>query len=249
MLILVTNDDGIQADGIKALAEALGELGEVVVVAPAVEQSGSSHAITMHAPLQPREVAPGWWSVNGTPSDCVYVGIHSVLKRKPDLLVSGINRGPNLGDDVTYSGTVAAAMEGTMQGVKSLAVSLNSYNPQGYAHAARVALHVARRIADFELPPRTLLNLNVPVEAGCDPVKIRITRQGRRNYSQNVVERLDPRGLKYVWLGGDPQGHEYVDGGDIEAVSEGCVSLTPLQLDLTAYGLMDNLKRLEGEID
>lgn len=249
MLILVTNDDGIQADGIKALAEALKELGEVVVVAPAVEQSGSSHAITMHSPLLPREEAPGWWSVNGTPSDCVYVGIHSVLKRKPDLLVSGINRGPNLGDDVTYSGTVAAAMEGAMQGVPSLAVSLNSYHPESYLYAARVALHVARRLEDFKLPPRTLLNLNVPAEATNGSTEIRVTRQGRRNYSQNVVERLDPRGRKYVWLGGDPHGHEYVDGGDIEAVSEGCISLTPLQLDLTAYELMENLKRLEGRID
>ena len=249
MLILVTNDDGIQADGIKALAAALMELGEVVVVAPAVEQSGSSHAITMHSPLLPRELAPGWWSVNGTPSDCVYVGIHSVLKRKPDLLVSGINRGPNLGDDVTYSGTVAAAMEGAMQGVPSLAVSLNSYNSGNYEYAAQAALYVARRLADFELPPRTLLNLNVPAEKTSGALKIRVTRQGKRNYSQNVVERLDPRGRKYVWLGGDPLGSEYVDGGDIEAVSEGYASLTPLHLDLTAYGLMEPLKRLEGEID
>ncbi len=249
MLILITNDDGINAPGLQALADVFGELGEVVVVAPALEQSGKGHAITMHDPLRPRLLKEGWWSVDGTPSDCVYVGIHSVLKRKPDLLVSGINRGPNLGDDLTYSGTVGAAIEGTIQGVLSLAVSLVSYKPEGYTLAARAALHVARKMQDYDFPPRMFLNLNVPVQLKDGKMQLKITRQGKRNYNQSVIERTDPRGHTYVWIGGDAMGMEVTNGGDIDAVNEGYVSLTPVQIDLTCDELIDPLKAWENEID
>ena len=249
MRILVSNDDGVEATGLRALAEALLELGEVTVCAPDREQSATSRSISLHRPLR-MEKLPPWgpdgqierWSVDGTPTDAVYIGLNQVLKgRRPDLVASGINRGPNLANDVHYSGTVAAAMEGAVGEVPSFAISL--VKSRDYGSAAKFASALARQIGRRGLPRGTFLNVNVP--AGV-PRGARITRIGRRDYSAAVVEKLDPRGRAYYWIGGDEQGHEHIPGSDCDAVFDsGLVSVTPLHLDLTQHELVEELKRWE----
>ncbi len=249
MRILVSNDDGVEASGLRALAEALLELGEVVVCAPDREQSATSRSISLHRPLRVEKLPP-WgpdgeidrWSVDGTPTDAVYIGLNHVLKgRRPDLVASGINRGPNLANDVHYSGTVAAAMEGCVGGFPSFAISLTK--GRDYAHAARFAGAVARQIGTHRLPPGTLLNVNVPPGV---PKGAQITRIGRRSYAAAVVEKLDPRGRAYYWIGGDEQAHENVPGSDCDAVFDrGLISVTPLHLDLTRHELVEELKGWE----
>ena len=244
MKFLVSNDDGVEAPGLRALAEALAPLGEVTVCAPDREQSATSRSISLHRPLRIEQLPP-WgdiqrWSVDGTPTDAVYVGLNHVLKgRRPDVVASGINRGPNLANDVHYSGTVAAAMEGCVGGVPSFAISL--IKSRDYSYAARFAADLARQIARRGLPPGTLLNVNVPpgVPAGAE-----ITCIGRRSYLASVVEKLDPRGRAYYWIGGDEQAHEDVPGSDCNAVFDSKrISVTPLHLDLTQHGLVEELKR------
>src|SRR4051794_8153060 len=249
MRILVSNDDGVEAPGLRALAEALLEVGEVVVCAPDREQSATSRSISLHRPLRVEKLSP-WgpdggidrWSVDGTPTDAVYIGLNHVLKgRPPDLVAAGINRGPNLANDVHYSGTVAAAMEGCVGGFPAFAISL--IRGRDYAHAARFAATLARRIGENRLPPGTLLNVNVP---GGVPKGAQITRIGRRSYAAAVVEKLDPRGRAYYWIGGDEQAHENVPGSDCDAVFDrGFISVTPLHLDLTARELVEELKGWE----
>ena len=198
-LILVTNDDGVHAPGLAALAEAMEPLGEVWVVAPEREQSACGHALTLHRPLRPHQWGERRFAVNGTPSDCVNLGVLGFLPERPVLVASGINHGSNLGDDVTYSGTVSAAMEGTLLGVPSIAVSL--MDGGDVATAGRVARLVAMRVLVEGLPAKTLLNVNVPRET---PRGIRFTRLGHRVYSGKVVEQNDPRGRIHYWLGGGP---------------------------------------------
>jgi 5'/3'-nucleotidase len=249
MRILVSNDDGVEAPGLRALAEALLELGEVVVCAPDREQSATSRSISLHRPLRIEQVAP-WgpagqiarWSVDGTPTDAVYVALNHILKdRRPDVVASGINRGPNLANDVHYSGTVAAAMEGCVGGVPSFAIS--QIKSRDYSHAARFAARLARQISLHGLPPGMLLNVNVPPG---EPQGAQITRIGRRTYLASVVEKLDPRGRAYYWIGGDEQAHENVPGSDCDAVFDRrLISVTPLHLDLTAHGLVEELTRWE----
>ena len=249
MRVLVSNDDGVEAPGLRALAEGLLELGEVVVSAPDREQSATSRSISLHRPLRIEQLPP-WgpdgrierWSVDGTPTDAVYIGLNQVLKgRRPDLVASGINRGPNLANDVHYSGTVAAAMEGCVGGVPSFAISL--VKGRDYAHAAKFAAALARQIGLHGLPAGTLLNVNVPADA---PPGVQITRIGRRSYTATVVEKLDPRGRAYYWIGGDEQAHEHVPGSDCDAVFDRrLISVTPLHLDLTAHELVEELKRWE----
>lgn len=242
MRILVSNDDGVEAAGIRALAEALQPLGEVIVCAPDREQSATSRSISLHRPLRIEKLPP-WgtierWSVDGTPTDAVYVGLNHVLKeRRPDVVASGINRGPNLANDVHYSGTVAAAMEGAVGGVPSFAISL--IKGRDYQHAARFATALAGEIGRHGLPPGTLLNVNVP--AG-EPRGSRITVIGKRSYAAAVVEKVDPRGRAYYWIGGDEQAHENVPGSDCDAVFDGrLISVTPLHLDLTRHELVKEL--------
>lgn len=234
MLILVTNDDGIQSPGILVLAEQLATLGEVVIVAPDRERSAVSHALTLHAPLRADELRPGFFAVDGTPTDCVNLAIHGLLGRKPDLVVSGINRGGNMGDDLTYSGTVAAAMEATLMGVPALAFSLEAqrFLAEDFAVAATVAVDLARQALSTRLPMDTFLNINVP--AGF-PAGIRLTRQGRRRFSDLIEKKSDPRGRSYYWLGAGQVSFEDAEGTDFHAVSQGYVSVTPLHLDLTNY--------------
>ena len=234
MLILVTNDDGVHSHGILVLAEHLALLGEVVVVAPDRERSAVSHALTLHAPLRAEELRPGFFAVDGTPTDCVNLAIHGLLGRKPDLVVSGINRGGNMGDDLTYSGTVAAAMEAMLMGVPALALSLEakSFLAEDFAVAASVAVDLARRVFTTGLPAETFLNINVP--AGF-PLGMRLTRQGKRRFSNLIEKKFDPRGRSYYWLGAGQVSFEETEGTDFHAVSQGYVSITPLHLDLTNY--------------
>jgi 5'-nucleotidase len=238
--ILLTNDDGIAAPGLEALGRALEAVGEVTVIAPDREQSASSHALTLHRPLRVNRQAERRYSVDGTPTDCVNLGILNLLSVRPRLVVSGINRGMNLGDDITYSGTVSAAFEGTLLGVPSFAISQEVRDGRAdFGPAADYAAKLAQRILEQPLPPGTLLNVNVP---GAPPKGARLTRQGRRTYHQGVVERVDPSGRQYYWLGGIPPKWDEDPDSDFAAISEGLVSLTPLHLDLTHYGLLQELK-------
>ncbi|MBI1922403.1 MAG: 5'/3'-nucleotidase SurE [Geobacter sp.] len=243
MRILVTNDDGIHAPGITALAEALRALGEVAVVAPDRERSAVGHALTLHHPLRVREIGPDIYSVDGTPTDCVNMGIHSLLAERPDIVVSGINRGANMGDDVTYSGTVSAAMEATLMGIPAFAVSLATLEEEGnYESAAHWAVKIASEIYKRRLPPDTFLNINVPnlpLESILPPL---VTSQGRRNYEGIIVDKIDPRGRKYYWIGSGEMQFLDVAGTDYHAVKHGHVSVTPLHLDLTNYASFEELR-------
>jgi 5'-nucleotidase len=236
--ILVTNDDGIFSEGIKLLARALGELGEVVVVAPAQEQSASGHSLTLHRPLRLRKLEENWYAVDGTPTDCVNLAVLWLLRdRKPDLVVSGINFGLNMGDDVTYSGTVSATFEGTLLGIRSVAFSQEIGEGFSFEPAARFAHQLIGSILASapSLPPDLLLNVNLPAAPYHG---VSLTRLGRRIYQQSVVEKEDPRGRKYYWIAGTPEWSPE-KGTDHEAVSSGRVSITPLHLDLTDYRGLD----------
>jgi 5'-nucleotidase len=248
MRILVSNDDGIAARGLIALAEAVAPLAETWVVAPESEQSAASHALSLHRPLRVRKAKEHWFSVDGTPADCVYLAVHHLMKDEaPALVLSGINHGPNLADDVIYSGTVAAAMEGVILGIPSIAFSLVSRRTFEFEHAARFATALAKAALLTPLPKRVLLNVNVPSHG--PPEGYEITRFGRHRYTGDVVERDDPRGRKYYWIGGSGYEHESAPGTDVTAVHEHRrVSVTPMQLDLTEADLMEPLKKwaIEG---
>jgi 5'/3'-nucleotidase len=243
-VILVTNDDGVHAPGLAALAGAMEALGEVWVVAPEREQSACGHALTLHRPLRSHQWGERRFAVNGTPSDCVNLGVLGFLPERPVLVASGVNHGSNLGDDVTYSGTVSAAMEGTLLGVPSIAVSL--VDGGDFAVAARVARLVAMRVLVEGLAPQTLLNVNVPGEA---PRGIRFTRLGQRVYGGKVVEQNDPRGRAHYWLGGGPPQWEALDGTDMGAVHEGFVAVTPLHMDLTNHRALALMADWGGALD
>jgi 5'-nucleotidase len=247
LLILVTNDDGIHSPGIGILADSLADIGRVVVVAPDRERSAVGHALTLHSPLRAEEIRPDVFAVDGTPTDCVNLGVHGLLADRPDLVVSGINRGGNLGDDITYSGTVAAAFESTLMGVPAFAVSLESgpFQPADFAISARFATTMAETILRRGLPSDTFLNVNVP--AGT-PRGVRLTRQGKRVYGDIVVENVDPRGRKYYWIGGGELGFQNVEGTDFHAVHAHCISVTPLHLDLTNYRSFDDLAAWDLEV-
>lgn len=241
-LILVTNDDGIDAPGLQALSDALAGIGEVVVVAPDRERSGAGHALTLGRPLRVRERGPFRFAVDGTPTDCIHLGVFNLAQRRvPDLVVSGINRGLNLGDDVTYSGTVAAALEGTLLHIPSLAFS--AATDERGASDFRVTARFARRLADLVLreglPPGVLLNVNVPLG---EPTEVRVTRQGTRIYRPAVVERLDPSGRPYYWIGGADTIPSGEAEGDHAAVRAGAISLTPLHANMTAVDSLETFR-------
>ena len=247
-LILVSNDDGIHSDGLRALADALTPHGHIVVVAPDREQSAVSHALTLHRPLRIDQVAPDRYTVDGTPTDCVNLGINAILRgRRPVLVVSGINKGANLGDDVTYSGTVSAAMEGTLLGVSSIAVSQIGRGPYDFTVAATFAGELIERVLRDGLPPDTLLNVNVPAfQDGARPAGVALTRMGKRRYGDAIVEKVDPRGRKYYWIGGEELSFVEGEGTDFHAISQGAISVTPIHLDLTNYASFDALRPLVG---
>lgn len=247
--ILVSNDDGHASEGIRSLVAALEPLGEVFVCAPEAEQSAAAHSISLYRPLRIREIRPRWYAVDGTPTDCSWIGINHILKgRKPALMVSGINHGPNLADDVTYSGTVAAAMEASLLGVPAIAFSLAARGSFDFGPAARFARSlVAAALWQHSLPPNMLLNVNVP--GGIEPDGYVVTRLGKHSYGSEIVEKVDPRGRKYYWIGGNEYQHEDIPGSDCNAVlRERRVSVTPLHLDLTHHKMRGEVSRwpLEG---
>lgn len=245
-MILVSNDDGIHSDGLRALHDSMASLDEVVVVAPDRERSAASHSLTLHRPLRSEEIRPGWHAVDGTPTDCVVLAVQAILAERPRLVVSGINRGANLGDDVHYSGTVSAAMEGTLLGIPSIAFSLASRRDFQFAAAGRFASRLAAWVLADGLPPDTLLNVNVPPTAEGDaPERFELTRLGRRRYSGTIEAKVDPRGRSYYWIGGDEIEGQVESGTDFAAVAAGAISLTPIHLDLTNHGCWELLSRLE----
>ncbi len=237
-LILITNDDGVRAPGLRLLAEALEAVGEVVVYAPEIQQSAVGHCVSLMRPLRVTRVKDGWFMVDGTPTDCMMLAVRALLGRRPDLIASGINVGANLGDDVTYSGTVAGAFEGMLLGVPSFAISNISHRPQHMESGARFAVQLARRILDHGLPPDTALNVNMPDLPYDSLAGVAVTRMGRRNYKDEIVERVDPRGGTYYWIGGAEPTHVTESGTDFEAIENKKVSVTPLHRDLTNHAAL-----------
>lgn len=244
-MILVTNDDGVYSPGIQILAKRLRELDQVAIVAPDRERSAAGHSMTLHRPLLIEEIKESVFSVNGTPTDCVNIAVKGLLQETPKLVVSGINKGPNLGDDITYSGTVAGAMEAILLGIPALAVSVVARKDFRFTEAAEVAVAISRRVLEQGLPSGTLLNINVP-NLSVDGLKgTAITRLGKRIYHQMTVERVDPRGKKYYWIGGGEPDWEREPGTDFDAVDRNLVSVTPLHLDLTDHASFERLRSLE----
>jgi 5'-nucleotidase len=242
--ILVTNDDGIHSKGLMILAKALHEIGDVFIVAPQTEKSAIAHSLTLHRPLRVEKVKRNVFTVDGTPADCVYLGVNSILPERPRLLVSGINKGGNLGDDITYSGTVCAAFEGTLLGIPSFAISLVSRSHFKFQTAARFAVKVAKLILKNGLPKDTLLNINVPNLHEEEIKSYKITQQGRWTHNGNgVIEKADPRGKKYYWIGGGQLVFDKRKDTDFEAVSHSYISVTPLHLDMTNYPSIQQLRK------
>lgn len=250
--ILLTNDDGILAPGIQAARTALQDLGHVVTVAPLYEQSASSHAITLTRPLRVRKMEGQGHAVTGTPADCVFMAFEVIMREQlPDLVISGINAGANLGIDVLYSGTVAAALQGALRGVPAIAISQVGYHDLDYSLAARFLPAIASDVLKHGLPAETVLNVNVPKRPQT-PVKYSVTKLGRHGYSDVVEERSDPRNRPYYWIGGTWAGFEKIEGSDCVAISEGVISVTPLRVVLSQPDLVAQLahRRVPGfEVD
>jgi 5'-nucleotidase len=237
-MILLTNDDGIQAPAIWALREELRALDRVVIVAPDRDQSATSHSLTLYRPFRIERPEPDVFALDGTPTDCVVVATHGLLDEHPQIVISGINHGPNMGEDVFYSGTVAAAIEGALQGMPSMAVSLVAGRAETPDWGP--AVRFTRKLVDVALrkglPPKTLWNVNLPVRPEGAPYReVRITKLGKRVYRDLLVEKTDPRGRPYYWIGGDEPVWEEEEGSDFLAVREDCASVTPLMLDLTDF--------------
>lgn len=246
MIILVSNDDGIHSEGLHALERALKMVGEIYTVAPDREQNAVSHSLTLHRPLRIEEIAPRRFAVNGTPTDCVNLAVKGFLPVRPNLVVSGINKGANLGDDITYSGTVSAAIEGSLLGIPSIAISLvMREKPPRFETAAEFAATLAAHVIAQGMPPDTLLNVNVPDLPRPEIQGYRLTRQGKRRYAETIDARIDPRGRKYYWIGGDDLGFDPDEGTDCVAVHEGYISVTPLHVDLTNYRALQELHGLQ----
>lgn len=241
--ILVTNDDGVYSEGLRKLAAALRELGEITIVAPDREQSAASHALTLNRPLRMLRLEENTWIVDGTPSDCVNLAVLKLMKeQRPDIVVSGINFGPNLGDDVTYSGTISAAFEGALLNIPAIAFSSLVGEGFSFERCAELARELTRWALEQPPNPEIVLNVNFPVGTFKG---VKITRLGKRIYSEGIIERLDPRGRKYYWIGGEEPVWHPGEGTDFEAVQSGYVSITPLHLDLTHHQSISRLQLLE----
>ncbi|MEP6788593.1 MAG: 5'/3'-nucleotidase SurE [Acidobacteriota bacterium] len=239
--ILLTNDDGYHADGIVALEKCLSEIGDVYVVAPETEQSGASHSLTLARPLRIRQRSERHWTVDGTPTDCVTLALNQILPadERPHICCSGINHGANLGDDATYSGTVAGALEATILGVPGLAFSLTVYNNPDFTESAKVAKEITQKALVEGLPKFTLLNVNVPKGV---PTGVRVTKQGFKSARPVISEHIDPRGKLYYWIGEVREGFRAEGGTDFEAIDEGYVSVTPMRSDLTSHSGLEKLR-------
>ncbi len=235
MRILLSNDDGYFAPGLAALAQVLSAVAEITVVAPERDRSGASNSLTLDRPLMMRQAHNGFHYVNGTPTDCVHLAVTGILEVLPDMVISGVNHGANMGDDTVYSGTVAAATEGFLLGIPSLAVSLVSDGGNHFDTAARVTLDLVQRLQRQPFPQAALWNVNVPDVPYDDLCGIRHTRLGRRHKAEPVIPGNNPRGQTVYWVGAAGAAQDAGEGTDFHAVAEGCVSLTPLQIDLTHY--------------
>jgi 5'-nucleotidase len=242
--ILLTNDDGVHAPGLEILARYSRKLGKTVIIAPEHDNSAASHSLTMNRPLRVREIADTVYGVNGTPTDCVTIGIGKILTQKPDLVISGINPGPNLGDDVSYSGTVSAAIESTMLGIPAVAISLAADSePLHYETAAAFILKLARVILERGLPKDTLLNVNVPNTIVDRIAGVAFTRRGRRMYEDAIKETYDPWGRKHYWIGGGTPSFDAGKDTDSAAIGVNKVSITPMHLDPTNYEALKILQQ------
>lgn len=241
MRILLSNDDGYFAPGLAALAQALMPLAEITVVAPERDRSGASNSLTLDRPLMLRQAPGGFYYVNGTPTDCVHLAVTGMLDHLPDMVISGINHGANMGDDTIYSGTVAAATEGYLLGVPSIAVSLASSNAQYFDAAARVVVELVQRIQALPPSEPMLLNVNVPDRPWKDLEGLAVTRLGKRHKAESVVKGVTPRGQTVYWVGAAGAEQDAGEGTDFHAVAKGYVSITPLQMDLTRFSQMDSV--------
>lgn len=247
--IMLTNDDGVHAPGLKILFQQSLDLGKTVIVAPEHDNSAASHSLTMSRPLRVREIAENIYTINGTPTDCVTIGIGKILPQKPDLVISGINPGPNLGDDVSYSGTVSAAIESTMLGIPSIAVSLAAESePLHYGTAAAFVARLAKIILGKGLPKDTLLNVNVPNTASEGIEGAAFTRRGRRLYDDAIKETFDPWGRKHYWIGGGTPSFDAGEDTDSAAISVNKISITPMHLDPTNYEALKFLQKDWSEL-
>ncbi len=245
MRILVTNDDGIHSPGLTTLAKALSRVGEVWVVAPDRERTAVAHAVTLHKPLRVQHLGTRIYAVNGTPVDCVNLAVLKLLPAPPDLLVSGINKGVNLGDDVLYSGTVSAAMEGTILSIPSMAVSQEGQKHFYFDAGARYAVRIARLILKEGLPDETLVNLNIPNRPFGSITGVRVTCLSRRRFDNPIIEKIDPHGRTYYWIAGTRISWSRSKDADHEALEQGAVSLTPIHLDTTNHGVLDRFRKWE----
>lgn len=242
MKILVSNDDGYLATGINALAEALSAIADVTVVAPDRNHSGASNSLTLHSPLRVHKIEEKRYFVNGTPSDCVHLALSGFLQEDPDIVVSGVNHGANLGDDVIYSGTVAAAMEGRFLGLPAIAVSLVGRHASHFDTAARVAADLVSKLQADPLPNDVMLNVNVPDVPFSELTGIESTRLGFRHRSEPMVKQKDPHGRSIYWIGPAGEGQDAGAGTDFEAIERGAVAVTPIKVDLTRHEVLPNLK-------
>ncbi len=239
MRILISNDDGYQSAGISHLNRALSDIAETTVVAPDRDRSGASNSLTLDQPLRVTRAENGFYSINGTPTDCVHLAITGLLEEEPDMVVSGINNGANLGDDVLYSGTVAAATEGRFLGLPTIAISLTQHNPVHFETAARVAKKLVLQLRDGPLDSNTILNVNVPDLPWEALAGFKVTRLGHRHKAEPVIREQDPRGREIYWIGPAGAEQDAGPGTDFHAINEGFVSITPLQVDLTNHNALD----------
>lgn len=244
MLILCTNDDGYRAEGLRVLSEAAEVLGEVRIVAPEREQSATSHSLTMHFPVRRHHIAERVQSIEGTPTDCVALAVGMLLDERPDFVLSGVNHGPNMGEDVLYSGTVAGAMEATILGIPAVAISHVGRDPSQITAYGAVLRRLFEQILKRDgFPPETLLNVNLPAIDPAEVKGVRVTRLGRRVYTDSITRAEDPSGREYFWIGGGGVEWTAEEGTDFHAVQEGYISVTPLHLDLTNYRLLSAVEQ------
>jgi 5'-nucleotidase len=242
--ILLTNDDGIKSAGLHALKRSLSKLAHVIIIAPDRERSASGHSLTLTHPIRVEEIDKDTFVTDGTPADCINISVLGILPKRPDLVISGINPSPNLGSDVTYSGTVSAAMEGTLLNIPSFSISMGAYKDIKFDFAAEFACKIATLILKQGLPQHTFLNINVPNLPGEKIKGVAITHLGKRTYQEELIKRIDPRGKVYYWIGSkgavDEEGDE---GTDVRAIKEDKISITPLHLDMTNYSIIHELKK------
>jgi 5'-nucleotidase len=243
MRILLSNDDGYFAPGLACLAEALSVIADITVVAPERDRSGSSNSLTLDRPLSLKKSHNGFYYVNGTPTDCVHLAVTGMLESLPDMVVSGINDGANMGDDTIYSGTVAAATEGFLLGIPSIAISLAGFSTGNFSTAARIATELVQRFENNKFHQAILLNVNIPDLAYDELQGIEVTRLGRRHKAEPVIKSQSPRGETVYWVGAAGPAQDIGEGTDFLAIQRGQVSVTPLQIDLTRYGQLDAVKQ------